>query len=184
MNARFGGIALMIVLCAHATLGAQPSQTTTPPAAPSRADVIAAAIDIMQQARFSTLVTIGRDKQPQSRIVEPFAPDSDLVIWIGTNSVTRKVDEIRHNKRVTLTYFRPATFEYVTVLGTAVIDTDPAHKAAHWNVGWASLYKDQFRGDDYVLLKVVPARIEVISQQRGMRNDPKTWLPVTLDLRK
>jgi general stress protein 26 len=180
MNAPLSGMALLFALSAPALLRAQAPQ----PATPSREEVIAAAKDIMQQAKFSTLVTIGRDKQPQARIVEPFPPDADLTIWIGTNSVTRKVDEIRRNKRVTLMFFSPSTFEYVTILGTATIDTDPMHKAAHWNSAWSSLYKDQNRGDDYVLLRVKPVRLELISQQRGMRNDPKTWLPVTLDLQK
>ena len=180
MKAPLSGLALLLVLSAPAPLCAQ----APPPATPSRAEVIAAAKDIMLLAKFSTLVTIGRDKQPQARIVEAFPPDSDLTVWIGTNVVTRKVDEIRHDKRVTLMYFSPATFEYVTILGTAVIDKDPLNKTAHWNAAWSSLYKDQNRGDDYVLLRVTPVRVEVISQQRGMRNDPKTWLPVILDLKK
>jgi Uncharacterized stress protein (general stress protein 26) len=94
------------------------------------------------------------------------------------------VQEIRRDPRVTLLYFSPATFEYVTVLGTAVLDTDAVQKAAHWKAEWAALYKDQNRGEDYLLLRVKPSRLEVVSARRGMGNDPKTWRPVTLDLPK
>lgn len=122
------------------------------------------------------------DGQPQARIVDPFPPDSDLTIWIATNPLTRKVQEIRRDPRVTLLYFSRATFEYVTVLGTAVLDTDSLHKAVHWKGEWAALYKDQNRGEDYLLLRVKPSRLEVVSARRGMHNDPKTWRPVILDV--
>lgn len=178
MRAPLSGMALLLVLGARAPLFAQVTQRDTPP----RAQVIAAAKDIMQAARYCTLITIGPDGQPQARIVDPFLPDSDLTIWIATNPLTRKVPEIRRDPRVTLLYFSPATFEYVTVLGTAMLDTDSLHKAGHWKAEWAALYKDQNRGEDYLLLRVRPSRLEVVSARRGMRNDPKTWRPVMLDV--
>jgi general stress protein 26 len=180
MRASLRGIALSLVLGAPGHLFAQ----AAPPAAPARAQVLAAAKDIMQLAHFSTLVTIGPDGQPQARIVDPFPPDSDLTIWIATNPLTRKVQEIRHDPRVTLMYFNAATFEYVTVIGTAAVDTDAGQKAARWKPEWAALYKDRNRGDDYQLLRVKPARLEVVSVRRGIANDAKTWLPVTLDVRQ
>lgn len=180
MRVPLGGMALLLALSARAPLGAQVAQGDTPP----RPQVIAAAKEIMQAARYCTLVTIGPDGQPQARIVDPFLPDSDLTIWIATNPLTRKVQEIRRDPRVTLLYFNSATFEYVTVLGTAVLDTDSLQKAGHWKAEWAPLYKDQNRGDDYVLLRVRPLRLEVVSGRRGMRNDPKTWRPVILDMRQ
>lgn len=180
MRAPLGGIALLLVLGTQAQPFTQATQSDTPP----RAQVIAAAKDIMQKARYCTLITIGPDGQPQARIVDPFLPDSDLTIWIATNPLTRKVQEIRRDPRVTLLYFSPTTFEYVTVLGTAVLDTDALHKAAHWKAEWATLYKDQNRGEDYLLLRVKPSRLEVVSAQHGMGNDPKTWRPVIVDVPK
>lgn len=179
MKSSLRGIALSFVLGVPAQLSAQAPQ----PAAPTRTQVLAAAKDIMQLAHFSTLVTIGPDGHPQARIVDPFPPDSDLTIWIATNPLTRKVQEIRRDPRVTLMYFSAATFEYVSVIGTAVVDTDAGQKASHWKPEWAALYKDQNRGDDYQLLRVKPSRLEVVSVRRGISNDPKTWLPVTLDVR-
>ena len=62
---------------------------------PSRASIITAATDIMRLARYGTLVTMGADGRPQARIVDPFAPETDLTIWIATNPLTRKVQDIR-----------------------------------------------------------------------------------------
>ena len=172
------GVSLSLALCAGAPLAAQ----VQPSDAPSRTQVVAAAKAIMQEARYCTFVTAGRDGQPQARIVDPFPPDSDFVVWIATNALTRKVEEIRRNPRVTLLYFSAATFEYVTVIGTAVLDSDPRDKAAHWKPEWAGMYKDQNRGDDYLLVRVKATRLEVVSTRRGILNDPKTWRPVIVNL--
>jgi general stress protein 26 len=172
------GPALLLALGVHTPMFAQ----VTPREAPARAQIIAAAKAIIQEARYCTLVTLGEGGQPQARIVDLFPPDSDLTIWIATNPLTRKVEEIRRDPRITLLCFNPATFEYATVLGTAVLDSNALHKAAHWKDSWAALYKDKNRGDDYLMLRVKPARLEVVSLRRGMSNDPKTWRPVTVDL--
>jgi general stress protein 26 len=148
----------------------------------ARAQIIAAAKEIMQASRYCSLITIGSDGQPQARIVDPFPPDSDLTIWIATNPLTRKVQEINRDPRVTLLYFNAATFEYVTVIGSAALDADSLQKAGHWKGAWASLYKNQNRGEDYLLFRVNPSRLEVVSFKRGIRNDPKTWRPVIVDI--
>ena len=169
------GIAVMLGLGGRSTLVAQD-------AAPSRAQIIDAATDIIRLARYGTLVTMGEDGRPQARIVDPFAPEADLTIWIATNPLTRKVQDIRRDPRVTLLYFNQARAEYVTVIGTARLETDPRQRAARWKAEWAGLYKDDNRGDDYVLLRVRPSRLEVSSVERGLRNDPTTWRPLIVDL--
>lgn len=72
--------------------------------------------------------------------------------------------------------------EYVTVVGTAARDTDPVQKAGHWKSAWAPLYQDQNRGDDYLLLRLEPSRLEVSSRRPGMSNAQKSWLPVILSM--
>ena len=171
-------VALLVVTALPHGLGAQ----AVPPSPPSRAQVIAAAVDVMQTARYATLITIGDNGQPQARIVDAFAPETNLAIWIATNPVTRKVHEIQRDPRVTLLYFDATRFEYVTVLGKAELVADSAEKARHWKEAWGGLYKDENRGDDYVLIRVHPSRLEVVSPRHGLTNDPTTWRPVVVDL--
>lgn len=154
----------------------------TPPSAPPQADVIAAAKDVMQTARYSTLITIGDDGQPQARIVDPFVPEADFTIWIATNPLTRKVTDIRRDPRVTLLYFNAAASEYVTVLGTATLVADSTEKARHWKKDWASFYKDGPHGEGYLLIRVRPTRLEVVSPRHGLVNDPTTWRPILVDM--
>jgi general stress protein 26 len=157
------------------------AQTPTPPDA---AQIRAAAFDVMTAARYSTFVTVGADGQPQARIVDPLVSRGETSIWIATNPLTRKVEEIRRDPRVTLTFFNQAGGEYVTVIGTAHIVTDAAEKAKRWKPEWAPFYKDQTRGPDFLLFEVRPSRLEISAPGRGMISDPKAWRPVILDLRQ
>ena len=136
----------------------------------------------MKKARFANFTTIGRDGHPQSRIVDPFAPESDFTIWIGTNALTRKVAEVKADSRVTLLYFNAAANEYVAVIGTATVIDDPAEKARHWKDEWVEFYKGGSADANYVLIRVRPSRLEIVSPARGIMNDPTTWRPVTIDI--
>lgn len=171
--------AVAVALCLPSTAAAQ-----TPPAAtPDRPRVIQAAREVMQKARYCTLVTIGEDDHPQARVMDPFLPEDDMTVWIATNSMTRKAAQIRKDPRVTLLYLDSAGQEYVTVLGRAELVRDPLEKAKRWKEEWAAFYRDKNRGDDYLLIRVRPSRLEIVSESHGLTNDPQTWLPVVLDLK-
>jgi general stress protein 26 len=179
VRASTGVLAVTLLLGARdPLLGQQP-----PGNGAGRAQILAAARAIMAEARYCTLVTLDSTGQPQARVVDPFVPDSDLTIWIATKPITRKAHEIRRDPRVTLLYFNAPTQEYVTVIGSALLDTDSVAQARHWKPEWAANYPHGNRGSDYLLLRVTPARLEVVSFTRGMRNDPHTWRPVVLELR-
>jgi general stress protein 26 len=154
---------------------------TAQPAPPTRAAVIGAAREIIAKARYATFVTIGRDGHPQARIVDPFTPESDFTVWLATNPLTRKVAEIRSDSRVTLTWFDAAGQSYVTMLGRATAVNDAREKRVRWKEEWKALYKDSNRGDDYLLIRVKPLRLEVSSVSRGIENDKRTWRPATIE---
>jgi general stress protein 26 len=152
-----------------------------PAQTPERAKIVAAAEEIMKKARFCGLVTLGRDGHPQARVVDPFEPERDLTVWIATNPITRKVDEIRADPRVTLYYFDPSGPGYVTLLARAELVTDSAEKARHWKEEWAAFYADKNRGEDFILIRCKPIRLELVSYGHGLMNDPGTWRPVTVE---
>src|SRR4030095_15665856 len=109
-------------------------------ATPSRDTVIAAARDIIQKAHYCTFITIAEDGQPQARIVDPIAPDAGFTIWFATNPLTRKVNQIRRNPKVTLLCFDTTTSSYVTVLGRGELVTEPVEKQRHWKSDWSQIY--------------------------------------------
>ena len=155
-------------------------EISQPAAQPAAAQ--AAAFDVMRAARYCTLVTIGSDGQPQARIVDPLMAESEATIWIATNPLTRKVEEIKRDPRVTLMFFNAAANEYVTVHARAAIVTDSARKAAHWKDEWKPFYKEGAGGTDFMLFEVKPFRLEISSPRHNLNNDSKTWRPVILDL--
>lgn len=149
---------------------------------PDRAAILAASRTIITNARYATFVTTaGADAD--ARIIDPFTPDADLTIWFATNPSSRKVQQITRNPRVTLVYFDAAAKGYVTLKGTATLVRDAKEKSARWKDDWAGMYKDKNHGDDYLLVRVVPDTLEVVSVALGMINDATTWRPVTLKLR-
>jgi PPOX class probable F420-dependent enzyme len=178
MKRSLGAIAMVLGLSLPLAVRGQ----SPPRPALQRSEVIKAAREVMRNARYCALITIGDDGQPQARVVDPILPDSDLTVWIGTNPLTRKVGQIRKDSRVTLFYFDPAGPGYVTVLGTAVLVNTSADKAKHWKDEWASIYKGGRGGDDFLLVRVKPRRLEVVSYKAGLVGDPKTWLPTSIDI--
>jgi general stress protein 26 len=174
-------IAVVTALLAVGTRAAEPDGRSVQP--PTRAEILAAAETVIARARYATFITLDRSGHPQARIVDPFPPERDLAIWIATNARSRKVAQVEAEPRVTLTYFDVDGQGYVTLLGAAQIVRDAAEKARRWKDEWEAFYDDRNRGDDYLLIRVVPARLEIVSEALGMRNDPETWRPVLLDLK-
>ncbi len=150
---------------------------------PTRDAILSAARTVIGQARYATLVTLDGSGHPQARVVDPFVPDGDFTIWIGTHRATRKLAQIAANPKVTLLYFDQPRQHYVTVIGHATIVRVPAEKARRFKAEWKAFYKNGSVGDDYVLVKITAARLEVVAESLGMTNDPNTWRPVFLELR-
>jgi PPOX class probable F420-dependent enzyme len=152
-------------------------------ASPEGARLQEVARGVMVKARYCTLVTVGEDGHPQARVVDPFAPEPDMAVWIATNARTRKVAQIARDPRVTLLYFDPAGPSYVALLGTAELVRDPAEASRRWKDEWASFYKEKNRGDDYLLIRVRALRLEVVSERDGVLNDPQTWRPAAVEIK-
>jgi len=105
--------------------------------------------------------------------MDPFLPEADWSIWMGTNRESRKVRDIQENPRVALYYYSPDHAGYVAVYGTAHLVDEPEEKASRWKDEWESFYPD--RESQYLLIQVIPERLEVIDYSRGIQGDPGTW---------
>ncbi|HEY0672063.1 MAG TPA: pyridoxamine 5'-phosphate oxidase family protein [Longimicrobiales bacterium] len=162
------------------TIGIGDAAAQQPPK--SRNELLSAARRIMEAARFATFVTVDESGQPQSRLVDPFAPDSAMVVWIGTNPRTRKVAQLQKNARVALTYFDRQAMAYVTILGRAQLVNDAKEKQSRFKPEWSAFYPERDR--DYTLIKVVPERLELISERDGVGfTDAASWRPPVVDFR-
>jgi general stress protein 26 len=162
-------------------VGGMPPSTPEPAA---RAQALAAAREVMKQAHYCTLVTIGEEGQPKARIVDPVEPDQDFVIWLATKNTTRKVTQLRKNSRATLLYFDRATMSYVTLLGSGTLVSDPVEKERRWQTSWAPYYPGGAKTPDLILIRFVPRTLEILSARHKLLNDPQTWRPATIEFQQ
>lgn len=129
--------------------------------------------EIIAAAGYCALITIDDEGLARVRVMDPFALQDDFTVWFGTNSKSRKIDQIKKNANVTLYYLDIEASGYVTIRGTAQIINDPQEKEKHWKKEWKAFYPDYPKG--YSLIKVTPKWMEVISEKHGILGDSITW---------
>ncbi len=134
-----------------------------------------AARDIMTSANTCALITIDGDGAPRVRMMDPFAPEEDFTVWFGTNPRSRKVAQIEKNSKVTLYYTVTDGAGYVTLHGKAQVINDPSQKEKHWKEEWKAFYKNN--SSDYLLIKVTPLWMEVVSYSHGIVSTASNWQP-------
>jgi general stress protein 26 len=148
------------------------------------ASVLEAAREIMVSSRYCALITLDEQGPPQARAMDPFPPSEQFEVWLATHAKTRKVRQVERDARVTLYYFDPKAPAYVTLMGRAELVRDSAEKSRRWKEDWAPFYSDKNRGDDYVLIKVTPHQLEIVSYPHGIASEPKAWRPVIVRFKK
>ena len=134
---------------------------------------IAVAREMMTTARYCALITVDSTGQPHARTMDPFPVDENMVVWLGTNAHSRKVTEIRNDPRVTLYYADPDHGGYVSIMGRADLVTDPEKKKHFWKEEWNAFYAD--REKDYLLIRVIPSQLDVLSYKHNLVGDRRTW---------
>lgn len=137
--------------------------------------LINAAREIMTSAETCALITLDQEGRPRVRTMDPFLPESDFTVWFGTNPKSRKVDQIKKDPRVTLYYLESDGSGYVMIHGIAQIVNNQEEKEKRWKVEWEAFYPNKY--EDFLLIKVSPEWMEVISYARGVVGDPVTWEP-------
>jgi general stress protein 26 len=163
-----------LLLCVPLIFHTVPAQGQTSKQA-EKEKLIAAAREIMTNARYCALITLDSSGRTQARTVDPFPPDENMAVWLATNPRTRKVREIRRRHRVTLYYFDRESQAYVTIHGRARVVNDAKEKAKRWKDEWKNFYPD--RAKDYLLIVVTPEKLEVVNVTKGILGDPQTWKP-------
>ncbi len=151
-----------------------------PEAGLSRADLIAAAREIMAAQTYCALATLDEDGRPQIRTMNPFPPEEDMTVYMATNTETRKARHIRHDPRVMLYYGNHGSaVGYVAIAGRAVLVQDRAEimkrKRAYWDQAFPDFNK-------LVLIKVVPEHMDVLNYSKRTKVDPVTWRTPGVDL--
>ena len=142
------------------------------------AKILELARTTIAEVRYATLATVDADGQPRTRVVDPFLPDNDFVIYVATNPKTRKVAQIKQHAKVTLFYFDPDGRNYVSVMGQATLVDDEQQKLAMRREADSDRIYPDFPAD-YLLIRIEPIWIEGLLP--GYRGDRETWMPARVD---
>lgn len=130
---------------------------------------------IMTSAETCALITLDQEGRPRVRAMDPFNPDDDFTVWMGTNANSRKVDQIKNDPRVTLYYLENDASGYVMIHGTAYLVNDQEEKDKRWKTEWEAFYPDD--REAYLLIQIIPEWMEVVSYTHGIIGDPISWEP-------
>ncbi len=120
-------------------------------AAYNRDTLITTAKKMMETTRYCALITLNTTGDPDARTMEPFSPDSNMVVWLGTSIDSRKVKQIKNDSRVTLYYQARNAAGYVVIKGQAYIVQDSLKKQTYWKKEW--VYFIQRINPNILLLK-------------------------------
>ncbi len=136
--------------------------------------------EIMISSKNCALITIDSLGFPKARAMDPFPPEENFSVWLATNPRSSKVKDIVRNNKVTLYYFDKDDPGYVSIQGVASLVNDPEMKQKFWKEEWKNFYKN--RMDDYLLIKVRPLNIHVISEKHNILGDSINWAAPKLKL--
>jgi general stress protein 26 len=127
----------------------------------TRDSLLTLARTIIDSAQCRVFITVDESGKPQAREMSPFPPEENMVIWLGTNPGSRKVEQIKNNPHVMVYYYETKGLSYVSVAGQARLVNDPEKKTRYWKKGWTQFYPDFDK--DYILIEVTPKRLEICS---------------------
>lgn len=145
---------------------------------PTKEQLILAAREIMDASGTCAFITLDDAFVPMVRIMDPFPPESDFTVWFGTKAESRKVRQIKNNPDVSLYYEDSDASGYVVIHGKAQIVDDQEEKQKRWKNEWEAFYPNNREG--YLLIKVSPEWMEILSYTRGIIGDPDTWSTPTV----
>jgi general stress protein 26 len=123
---------------------------------------------------FLTTVNSG----PRTRLVEHRLDDAG--IWIATSPRSRKYADIRVDSRVSYAVENRDAGAYVTLYGTAEVVDDLAVRRAQWSERARPYFPHGPEGDDFVLIRLEPVRLELWSLADSVIPEPHGLVPAVL----
>jgi general stress protein 26 len=121
----------------------------------------------------AALITVDSLGISHVRAMDPFLPEDNFTVWMGTNPKSSKVSQIKKNNLVSLYYFDKESAGYITLQGVATIVNTKEKKDRYWKKEWKNFYKNTTT--DYILIKFVPNKATIISEKHQVLGDSITW---------
>lgn len=110
--------------------------------------------ELIADIKFAMLTTVASDGSLRSRPLSTLKMDTQARLWFFTSLSSPKMDEIREDTRVGLTYARPDKQDYVSISGTAEVTRDKEKMKEMWTPWIKPWFPAGLDDPDLVLLKV------------------------------
>jgi general stress protein 26 len=134
--------------------------------------------EVLGSNRYGFLVSHG--PAGHTRLVHHLSAGVGCELWIGTSQRSRKVADLRVSPRVTYAVEDRTRFAYVALYADADVVSDAAVLEARWVPEFLTFFPDGALGGDFVLLRLVPWRIELMSFASAVHPEPYGLLPAAL----
>ncbi len=146
--------------------------------------ILKAARTLMESDENVALVSVDGKGQPRVRTVRAFLSEpnpsdrtKEMTVWVMTRDSTRKVEQLRQHPQATLYFNDDAKLSYLTIMGKAVVHTDPASEKVQPFLAMEG-YKEFFWPDfpkGFVMIEIQPSWIEFMGP--GVKNHRQHWRP-------
>ncbi len=140
------------------------------------------AVGMLRANPYGFLIT-ATSEGPRSRLVQHLRVDEDATIWVGTSPRSRKVADITASPLACYSVEDRAAFAYLTIAANAAVSEDAAERRAKWEPGLAAFFPGGPEGDDFVLLRLSAARIELMNFAQRVHPDPYGLVPAVIERR-
>ena len=134
--------------------------------------VLAAARATMHRKKYCLLATTAGDGGINARVLQPFPPDAEFTVWLGTSPASRKAGQLAARLPATLVYEDDARSACVVLGGTVTLVDDLAERRRRFSPFWRAFWPDGPEGPDFILLRFAPSRIEVWDARRRITPIP------------
>jgi general stress protein 26 len=116
--------------------------------------------ELIRDIRVALLTTVDHDGRFHTRPVQTLQFDTDRTLWFFTDWSSPKVDELRHDVRVSLGYADPSKNRYVAVSGSGSLFRDIEKAKQLWSVEQRAYYPEGPEDERLALLRVLIERAE------------------------
>lgn len=145
----------------------------------SEIDTVPLALGILRSVPYGFLITSG--SPPAARLVQHLRVDDDGAVWIGTSPRSRKAHAVRSDRVATYVVEDRSRFAYACISGAADVVDEIATRKQLWDQGLVAFFPDGPEADDFVLVRVIPRLVEVMSFADGVHPDPYGLVPASAE---
>ncbi|MEV5239663.1 pyridoxamine 5'-phosphate oxidase family protein [Streptomyces cinnamoneus] len=150
------------------------------PADPPAGSLFAAALRLVRANPYGFLTTHD-GLRPHTRLVEHLGVGEDGSLHVGTSPRSRKAADVARQPRVTYAVEDRGAAAYVVLEAEARVEDGLQERLAHWKDDFRAFFPAGPEGDDYVVLRLRPDRIELMDFTHEVHPAPFGLVPAVIE---